>query len=77
MKFLSEYTLTVLSEVAVAMRGRPLGFGMETQALEFAIGLNSANGRIRRGVKPAIFKKKLKNSRAESGMLQNRKDLWI
>jgi hypothetical protein len=46
-KFLSEYTRTVLSEVAVAMRGRPLGFGIETQAREEAVGLKSAMGIIR------------------------------
>jgi hypothetical protein len=46
-KFFSEYTRTVLSEVAVAMRGRPLGFGIETHAREEEIGLKSASGRIR------------------------------
>jgi hypothetical protein len=40
-KFRREYTLTVLSEVAVARSGRPLGLGMETQAREDAEGLNS------------------------------------
>jgi hypothetical protein len=44
-----------LSEVAVAMRGKPLGFGIETQALEAAAGLNSARGRMRRGVGEAIL----------------------
>ena len=29
------------------MRGRPLGFGIETQAREEAVGLNSARGRMR------------------------------
>ena len=29
------------------MRGRPLGFGIETQAREEAVGLNSARARMR------------------------------
>ena len=32
----------------VAMRGRLFGFGIETQALEDAVGLNSERGRRRR-----------------------------
>jgi len=54
-KLRNEYTRTVLSEVAVAMRGKPLGFGIETQALEAAAGLNSARGRMRRDVGEAIL----------------------
>jgi hypothetical protein len=37
------------------MRGKPLGFGIETQALEAAAGLNSARGRMRRDVGEAIL----------------------
>jgi hypothetical protein len=44
MKFSKEYTRTVLSDVAVAISGRPLGFGIETQARDKAIGLNSERG---------------------------------
>lgn len=48
MKFLSEYTRTDFSEVAVARRGILFGFGMETQARTgLAEGLNSAMGRMR------------------------------
>lgn len=48
MKFFSEYTRTVLSEVAVAIRGSPLGLGIDTQARELETGLNSASGRRRK-----------------------------
>lgn len=54
MKFFREYTRTVLSDVAVATRGNPLGFGIDTHAREFANGLSSAMGRIRRGVKDVV-----------------------
>jgi hypothetical protein len=54
-KFRREYTRTVLSEVAVAMRGKPLGFGIDTQARDAAAGLNSARGRIRIWVGEAIL----------------------
>ena len=54
MKFFSEYTRAVLSEVAVATSGRPLGFGIETQARDDEIGLKSARGRIRTCVEDAI-----------------------
>lgn len=54
MKFFNEYTRTVLSEVAVAMSGRPLGFGIETQARDAEMGLKSARGRIRRYGREAI-----------------------
>jgi hypothetical protein len=37
------------------MRGKPLGFGIETQALEAAAGLNSASGRMRRCVGEAML----------------------
>jgi hypothetical protein len=45
-KFRREYTLTVLSEVAVARSGRPFGLGTEAQAREDADGLNSARALI-------------------------------
>jgi hypothetical protein len=45
-KFRREYTLTVLSEVAVARRGRPFGLGTEAQARDDAEGLNSARAAI-------------------------------
>jgi hypothetical protein len=53
-KLRNEYTRTVLSEVAVAMRGKPLGFGTETHALDAAAGLNSARGRMRSWVGDAM-----------------------
>jgi hypothetical protein len=55
-KFLSEYTRTFFSEVAVAMRGKSLGFGMDTQARTGDLGLNSAMEVIRTpgGVEEAI-----------------------
>lgn len=46
MKFRREYTLTVLSEVAVARSGRPFGFGTDAQARDEAGGLNSARAAI-------------------------------
>jgi hypothetical protein len=45
-KFRRENTLTVLSEVAVARRGRPFGLGTEAQARDDAGGLNSARAAI-------------------------------
>jgi len=43
-KFLSEYTRTVLSLVAVAIKGMESGFGIEAQARELAGGLKSERG---------------------------------
>ena len=67
MKFFNEYTRAVLSEVAVAINGRPLGFGIETQALEVDIGLNSARGSIRRRVGEAMLCWRVVDADADGG----------
>jgi hypothetical protein len=66
-KFFNEYTRAVLSEVAVAINGRPLGFGIETQALEVDIGLNSARGSIRRRVGEAMLCWRVVDADADGG----------